>query len=108
MKLNNKLAIALLAGLSLTNCTKLDEDLRSSLTEEQAQAVLRQTTDVNVLMQSVYNGLRTFQGQEPLFSLQQNTSDETLVPTRGGDWDDNGVWRVLTSHSWNADHAQVQ
>ena len=107
MKLNNKIAIALLTSLTLTNCTKLDEDLRSSLTEEQAQEVLRQTTDVNVLLQSVYNGLRSFQGQEGVFALQQNTSDETLVPTRGGDWDDNGVWRVLTSHSWNADHRDV-
>ena len=107
MKLNNKLAIALLTSLTLANCTKLDEDLRSSLTEEQAQEVLRQTTDVNVLLQAVYNGLRSFQGQEGVFALQQNTSDETLVPTRGGDWDDNGVWRVLTSHSWNADHRDV-
>src|SRR5688572_1542165 len=108
MKLNNKIAIALLAGFTFTNCTKLDEELQSTLTEEQAQQVLRQTTDVNVLLQSVYNGLRTYQGQEPLFALQQNTSDETLVPTRGGDWDDNGVWRVLTSHSWNADHLYIQ
>lgn len=107
MKLNNKIAIALIAGFTFSNCTKLDEDLRSSLTEEQAQDVLRRTTDVNVLLQSVYNGLRSFQGQEGVFALNQNTSDETLVPTRGGDWDDNGVWRVLTSHGWNADHRDV-
>ncbi|MGV3656348.1 MAG: RagB/SusD family nutrient uptake outer membrane protein, partial [Chitinophagaceae bacterium] len=107
MKLNNKIAIALLASLTLANCTKLDEDLRSSLTEEQAQDVLSRITDVNVLLTSVYNSLRPFQGQEGVFALQQNTSDETVVPTRGGDWDDNGVWRVLTSHSWNADHRDV-
>ena len=67
MKLNNKIAIALIAGFTFSNCTKLDEDLRSSLTEEQAQDVLRRTTDVNVLLQSVYNGLRSFQGQEGVF-----------------------------------------
>src|SRR6202000_689503 len=39
--------------------------------------------------------------------LEQCTSDETLVPTRGGDWDDNGVWRVLHNHTWNADHGQI-
>jgi hypothetical protein len=107
MKLNNKIAIVLLSALPVLSCTKLDENLRSSLTEEQAQVVLSQTTDVNVLLQSVYNGLRSFQGQEGVFALQQNTSDETLVPTRGGDWDDNGVWRVLTAHTWNADHRDV-
>ena len=45
--------------------------------------------------------------QDLLFSLQENTSDEALVPTRGGDWDDNGVWRVLHAHTWNADHQYV-
>ena len=34
-------------------------------------------------------------------------ADESLVPTRGGDWDDNGVWRVLHNHTWNADHGQI-
>ena len=28
------------------------------------------------------------------------------MPTRGGDWDDNGAWRVLQNHTWNADHDQ--
>lgn len=107
MKLNYKLSIAFIITLALSNCTKLDEDLRSSLTEEQAQDLLRRTTDVNVLLQAVYNGLRPYQGQEGVFALQQNTSDETVVPTRGGDWDDNGVWRVLTAHTWNAEHRDV-
>ena len=27
------------------------------------------------------------------------------MPTRAGDWDDNGAWRSLFLHSWNADHS---
>ena len=107
MKLNYKISIVLVLALALSNCSKLDEDLRSSLTEDEAQDLLQRTTDVGVLLQSVYNGLRPFQGQESVFALQQNTSDETVVPTRGGDWDDNGVWRVLTAHTWNAEHRDV-
>jgi hypothetical protein len=42
--------------------------------------------------------------QDRLWSAQQHTSDETVGPTRGPDWDDNGVWRVLHAHTWNADH----
>lgn len=106
MKYNHKILFAL-PVLSLFSCSKLDEEFRSSLTADQAQVVLQQTTDVNVLLQAVYNGLRTYQSNEQVFALQQNTSDETLVPTRGGDWDDNGVWRVLTSHGWTADHRDV-
>ena len=45
--------------------------------------------------------------QDQLFSLEENSTDESLVPTRGGDWDDNGVWRVVHNHTWNADHGQV-
>ncbi len=47
-------------------------------------------------------------GQDQLFSLEENTSDESLVPTRAGDWDDNGVWRVLHAHAWDATHGQSQ
>jgi len=28
-----------------------------------------------------------------------------MGPTRGPDWDDNGIWRSLHNHSWDADHA---
>jgi hypothetical protein len=42
-----------------------------------------------------------------LFSLEENTSDECLVPTRAGDWDDNGVWRTLHTHAWDATHGQT-
>jgi hypothetical protein len=93
--------------VSTMGCTKLNEELKSTTTEEQAQEFLTQTADLNVLIQSSYDGLRTFQNQDGATSLMENSSDESLVPTRGGDWDDNGVWRVIHTHSWNADHSQV-
>ena len=36
--------------------------------------------------------------------LQEVSTDEQFVPTRGTDWGDNGVWRSLHSHSWNPAH----
>ena len=61
-----------------------------------------------MLLQTAYGDLAgPFTAQNQLFSLEGNTADEALVPTRGGDWDDNGVWRVLHSHNWNADHQYV-
>lgn len=99
-----KISFILLFSISLYSCSKLDEDLRGSLTEEQAQEI----ADVDVLMQAVYNSLRLpYQEHERVFSLQQVTTDETVVPTRGGDWDDNGNWRVLHLHAWTADHSQI-
>ncbi|NCI47388.1 RagB/SusD family nutrient uptake outer membrane protein [Sediminibacterium soli] len=100
-------ALTLTLGLGLAACTKLDEKLNSSLTADQAQAILLAKTDVSVLLQACYDGLQTFGNQDGPTSLEENSSDESLVPTRGGDWDDNGVWRVIHTHNWNADHAQV-
>lgn len=38
------------------------------------------------------------------FDLQEHSSDEVMVPTRGPNWGDNGVWREITQHNWSADH----
>ena len=98
---------ALLLLLSGIGCTKLDEGLNSTLTNQQTASALG-TAGVGLLLQTAYGDLGgPFTGQAQLFALEENTSDEALVPTRGGDWDDNGVWRVLHSHDWTADHQYV-
>lgn len=40
-------------------------------------------------------------------NLSEHTSDEIMVPTRGPNWGDNGVWRELTQHNWSADHPDL-
>jgi hypothetical protein len=35
-----------------------------------------------------------------VFSLQEVTSDEQIIPTRGGDWYDGGKWQALWLHTW--------
>jgi hypothetical protein len=91
-----------LVGASVLSfsCTKLDEKLRDSLTQE--------STSVNAagLLQSAYESLNgPLQDQTGTWSANEFTTDEALGPTRGPDWDDNGVWRVLHAQTWNADHA---
>jgi starch-binding outer membrane protein, SusD/RagB family len=95
------------AAIALVGCSKLEENLTSTATQTQAGTFLTATADLNVLLQSCYDGLQVFQNQDGPTSLMENSSDESLVPTRAGDWDDNGVWRVIHNHTWNADHAQV-
>ena len=102
-----KFVLPLCAIVAFTGCTKLDEKLQSSLTASQASSALG-AAGTGLLLRAAYNDLATpFHNQDQVFSLEENTSDESLVPTRGGDWDDNGVWRVLHSHTWNADHGQI-
>src|SRR5580765_5146908 len=35
--------------------------------------------------------------------IPEISTDECLVPTRGGDWDDNGKWRALQFHDYTTD-----
>src|SRR3982751_991139 len=102
-----KIAKYILPFVVLTaGCTKLDEKLNSTLTSAEAASALG-AAGTDLLLKAAYADIAPFGSQDLLFSLQENTTDESLVPTRGGDWDDNGVWRVLHSHNWNADHGQI-
>ncbi len=104
---NIKFLNSLLLVAALTSCTKLNQNLNSSLTNGQTANALG-SAGVGLLLQGTYTDLAVpFTNQDQLFSLEENTADESLVPTRGGDWDDNGVWRVLHNHTWNADHGQI-
>lgn len=94
---------------SLFSCSKLDEELNGQLTEEEAQRLLGSGGgDVTALLRSIYNGINaTYVGNDAMWALQQHPSDETIGPTRGGDWDDGGLWRVLHTHQWDANHPMI-
>ena len=95
-------ALLLLAGIA--GCTKLTETYKTTIPASQADKLLT----AQLLLNAAYGDIPgPFVGQSNVFSLEENSTDESLVPTRGGDWDDNGVWRVIHNHSWNADHQQV-
>jgi hypothetical protein len=105
MKISKYLKISSLLVLAgLAGCTKLTESYKTTIPASQAATVLTP----NLLLTKAYNDIPApFVGQDEVFSLEENSTDESLVPTRGGDWDDNGVWRVIHNHTWNADHSQV-
>jgi hypothetical protein len=99
-----KILSAIMLVTALGSCTKLKEGYRTTTTGD----VASKTFPASLFLQTAYNDLPgPFVGQDRVFSLEENSSDESLVPTRGGDWDDNGVWRVVHNHTWNADHDQV-
>ena len=85
----------------LSACTKLDQKLQSSYPFVPSSGAAAS------LLNGTYSDLvGLLHGQDQIFSLQENTGDMCLVPTRGGDWDDNGVWRVLHAHTWPRTHSQ--
>jgi len=100
--LNKKMLSLLLVAFTISSCTKLDEKLNSTLTAEQAEASV---TPESLLLSTYYS-------MQPAFidiglgfwSLQEHPSDECAGPTRATDWDDNGKWRALHQHKWDATH----
>lgn len=106
-KMITKVAACFLAIIAMSGCTKLDENLGSTLTNSQVSSALGKE-GTGLLLSAAYSDIGgPLTGQSLVFSLQENATDESLVPTRGGDWDDNGVWRVIHAHTWNADHGQI-
>ncbi|HEX2535866.1 MAG TPA: RagB/SusD family nutrient uptake outer membrane protein [Chitinophagaceae bacterium] len=89
-----------LTTLGLGACTKLDERFRSEIENASSGNITPEQ-----LLRTAYNAMNgPYQDQSRVWAAQQHTTDETIGPTRGPDWDDNGVWRVLHAHNWNADH----
>lgn len=59
-------------------------------------------------LDQMYNEIRGYIGdQANLYALSEVTTDAQLVPTRGSDWGDNGIWRQLHQHSWTPDHSYI-
>ncbi len=106
MKLKYFSLIGVLSFSTFFGCTKLDQNLHDGFSELPTSAG---AVDIQGLLNSTYNDMNAMMhAQDRLFSLEETTSDEALIPARGGDWDDNGVWRVLHTHTWDALHVQIK
>lgn len=101
MKLVSLLLGAPLLG-SLAGCTDLTESPASSITPEN---FYRNEDEVRGGLASVYAQLRNIfpgAGDPGYWSLSEVSSDEMIVPTRGGDWGDNGRWIELHTQTWTS------
>ena len=78
------------------SCTNLDEELYGEVTPEN----FFQTEEEYVAaLGAAYTAFQSYATGD-ILSLQEATTDEMVVPTRGQDWDDGGMWRRTHLHSW--------
>ncbi|ACU62633.1 RagB/SusD family nutrient uptake outer membrane protein [Chitinophaga pinensis] len=49
----------------------------------------------------------TFVDHGNVFALQEYSTDEAMLPTRGSDWGDGGVWRAVHEFTWAPDNSVV-
>lgn len=86
------------------SCTDLEVE------EIDSQVVDQDFSNVNVedRLSGMYNsfgGTMIYQGGP--YALMEVTADAQLIPTRGTDWGDGGVWRQLHQHTWNSSHPEI-
>jgi hypothetical protein len=91
------LAGILAAVLVAPACTDLTEVPQSSITP---QNFYRNETEAVGGLASVYAGLRALNGN--FYQATEVSTDEMIVPTRGTDWDDGGIWLDLHRQTWTA------
>ena len=103
MKTNNivKLLFVGFGVTALTSCTDL-------VVKETDSIVATSTGGIPVLgdptgkLEAIYKDLGAYTDQAGIYALGQHSSAEMIPPTRGVDWGDNGVWRTLDQHTWDA------
>ena len=95
-------AFALLVG----SCTDL-------VVKESDSEIIKSTAggttsaNASALLEGAYKDLGAYTDQANIYALGQHTSAEMIPPTRGVDWGDNGVWRVLDQHTWDATNSWI-
>lgn len=97
---------ALLGFFAISACTNLEPEIRDSQLREGTGGVFVPGDPADALVTS-YKDLGTITDQAGIYSLYDHTSDEMIPPTRGTDWGDNGVWRTLHAHTWDATHSYI-
>jgi hypothetical protein len=99
--------------LSWASCSSyLEENPKDRLDEEAAYSTLSDVQKNGVL--SLYNyvgGYVDSQGLQGtgrgIYDLNTFTTDETIMPTRGGDWYDGGFWQGLYLHRWGVNNEAI-
>ncbi|MBQ0734404.1 RagB/SusD family nutrient uptake outer membrane protein [Aquimarina celericrescens] len=100
--------LILVSMLLVISCTDLEiEETDSSIADSETEftGIDDPAPFVNNLFSGDLKGI--IENQQDFYALNEVTTDELLVPTRGTDWGDNGIWRKLHEHTWDAQHPYI-
>ncbi|MFY7889658.1 MAG: RagB/SusD family nutrient uptake outer membrane protein [Spirosomataceae bacterium] len=97
-KITTYISLALLGIMS--SCHEVDVPITTALTPD----IFPQNT--NQFIQASGPPYAALRGNFSLdyWFMQSESTDESIMPARGGNWFDNQNYRHLTYHSWNKDH----
>lgn len=94
--------MALVFCLAIVNqsCTDLEEEIFSEVT---ADSFFQSDDEFISALGAAYTTLYGMYGTPNVIGAQEISSRHLVVPTRGQDWDDGGVWRRLHQQEWNSE-----
>lgn len=98
---------------TIFNSCSIEEHPKDQIEEElvytSAQSLYRQAI---APIYSYIGGYQDGQGLQGtcrgVYDLQTFGSDEAVLPTRGIDWYDGGIWQALYKHSWTDGHEVIK
>jgi hypothetical protein len=98
----NTLPILAAASIAVSSCTKLHENLTSTLNPADANKFS------NLFLQSAYNDIgAVYEDPSNIDQLNEVSTDESFIPIRGTDWFDGGYHVSLHQHNWTRDNVPV-
>lgn len=106
MKTKTFLSIKVLTLFSfiflLNSCTDLDEVF---LDEIPGNTVSDPAGSLAAAYDRLGDG--TFTDHGAIFAMQEYTTDEAILPTRGSDWGDGGKWRDMHEFTWSSTNSII-
>lgn len=92
------LAFVLIVGLG--SCADLTETVYDEVPKSEYDKTLTSPTEAQLRdgLNSIYTNMSPIAGHGNLFSIQEVSTDEMIIPQRGGDWYDGGQWIRMHRH----------
>jgi len=88
--------------VATAGCTKLHEKVIDEVLGSNAAAPENALAAAYAQMD---NG--TFVNHAQVFALQEYSTDEAILPTRGSDWGDGGIYRAIHEFTWGPDNSMI-
>ncbi|WP_350286341.1 RagB/SusD family nutrient uptake outer membrane protein [uncultured Croceitalea sp.] len=104
-KLFNYVCLTLPIALTFS-CTDLEIEGTDSLITDGFAGVANVQGEVSNLENIIAGG--NLANQDGLYALNEVSTDEYVVATRGTDWGDNGRWLSIHRQTWNADLQDIR
>lgn len=96
------------SALLVASCTKLDVPVESQYTTTNFPTnAASYAAVIGPLYTHLAYSTDGFSYAVDYWRMQELSTDEAIIPARGGNYDDGGQYRFLHLHSWNADHPNV-